>query len=68
MSWRALLFAGVLAIVTGCAFGLAPVVQAARARLEGALDSGSRGSGSVVAAPLRAALTVAQVACAVLPS
>jgi len=66
VSWRALLFAGVLAIVTGCAFGLAPVVQAARARLEGALDSGSRGSGSVVAAPLRAALTVAQVACAVL--
>ena len=29
VSWRALLFAGVLAIVTGCAFGLAPVVQAA---------------------------------------
>ena len=66
MSWRALLFAGGLAIVTGCSFGLAPVVQAARSRLEGALDSGSRGSGSTVAAPLRAALTVAQVACAVL--
>jgi predicted permease len=66
VSWRALLFAGGLAIVTGCASGLAPVIQAARTRLEGALDAGSRGAGSTVAAPLRAALTVAQVACAVL--
>ena len=66
VSWRALLFAGGLAIGTGCAFGLAPVIQAARTRLEAALDSGSRGSGSTVAAPLRAALTVAQIACAVL--
>ena len=66
VSWRALLFAGGLAIVTGCCFGLAPVVQASRIRLEGALDSGSRGSGGTLAAPLRAALTVAQVACAVL--
>ena len=66
VSWRALLFAGALAIVTGCSFGLAPVAQALRARLNGALDSGSRGSGGTVAAPLRAALTVAQVAFAVL--
>jgi putative ABC transport system permease protein len=66
VSWRALLFAGLLAIVTGCGFGMAPVVQVARTRLRGALDAGGRGSGSVIAAPLRAALTVAQVACAVL--
>jgi predicted permease len=66
VSWRALLFAGGLAILTGCGFGLAPVAQALRARLDGAFDSGSRGSGGTVAAPLRAALTVAQVACAVL--
>jgi putative ABC transport system permease protein len=66
VSWRALLFAGGLAILTGCSFGLAPVAQAVRARLDGAFDSGSRGSVGTVAAPLRAALTVAQVACAVL--
>jgi putative ABC transport system permease protein len=66
VSWRALLFAGGLAILTGCSFGLAPVAQAAQTRLQGALDSGARGAGGTVAAPLRAALTVAQVACAVL--
>jgi predicted permease len=66
VSWRALLFAGALAIVTGCCFGLAPVAQVVRARVNGALDSGSRGSGGTVAAPVRAALTVAQVAFAVL--
>ncbi len=66
LNWRALLFAGVLAIVTGCASGLAPIVQLARGRRRSVIAPGGRGSGSAVASRLRATLTVAQVACAVL--
>ena len=66
LSWRVLLFTGGISILTGCAFGLAPVLNALRLRLRTVLDSGGRGGGSAVAGPLRAALTVAQVACAVL--
>jgi predicted permease len=66
VSWRALVFAGALAIVTGCGFGLVPLVQAARLRVRAALDSGGRGTAGVVARRMRAALAIAQVACAVL--
>jgi putative ABC transport system permease protein len=66
LNWRMLLFAGAIAIVTGCMFGFAPVVHALRVRLRTAMESGTRGGGRVVAGPLRAALTVAQIACAVL--
>ena len=66
LNWRVLAFTGVLAVLTGCAFGLAPVLQAVRIRLRRALDSGGRGGGRLVAGPVRSALTIAQVACAVL--
>ena len=66
VSGRALLFAGVLAIATGCGCGLAPVAQAARFQLRTVLDAGGRAGGSALAGRLRAALTIAQVACAVL--
>jgi putative ABC transport system permease protein len=56
----------VVSILTGCAFGIAPVLSALRLRLRTVLDSGGRGSSPVVAGPLRAVLTVAQIACAVL--
>jgi predicted permease len=66
LNWRVLLFTGGLSVLTGCAFGLAPVLHALRLRLRTVLDSADRGGGRTVAGPLRAALTIAQIACAVL--
>ena len=66
LNWRVLAFTAALAVITGCAAGSAPVLQALRLRLRTALDSGGRGGRQAVAGPLRAALTIAQVACAVL--
>jgi len=66
LNWRVLLFTSGLSILTGCAFGIAPVLHALRLRLRTALDSGGRGNGRAVAGPLRAALTIAQISCAVL--
>ena len=66
LDWRVLAFTGGLAILTGCAFGLAPALQALRLRVRTALDAGGRSGGRLVAGPVRAALTIAQIACAVL--
>ncbi len=66
MNWRVLAFAGTLAIVTGCAFGLAPILQARRANLTQALESGGRGGGSSASLRLRTALAMGQIALAVL--
>jgi predicted permease len=66
VNWRVLGATAALAILSGCAFGLAPVVQAWRMRLRGAMDGGARDGRRAVSWPLRASLTVAQVACAVL--
>ena len=66
LNWRALAFTAGLAAITGCAFGLAPVSKAMRIRLRAILDAGGRGGDRAVAGPVRAALTVAQIACAVL--
>ncbi|HEX6463492.1 MAG TPA: ABC transporter permease, partial [Vicinamibacterales bacterium] len=65
LSSRALLASGALAVVTGCAFGCAPVVHALRLGLRKALESGGRGA-SEDAGRVRAALAIAQVGCAVL--
>ena len=64
-NWRMLCFTGAIAMGAGCLFGLAPVLQARRASLRAALDAGGRGAGRTVAGPFRAALTVAQIAAAV---
>ena len=67
LNWRAFAFTGILAVLTGCAFGLAPVLQALRTRPGAVSDSSGRGGGhGAVAAPIRSALVIAQVACAVL--
>ena len=66
LNWRVLGFTAALAVITGCAAGSAPVLQALRLRLRAALDSGGRGGRQAVAGPVRAALTIGQVACAVL--
>lgn len=65
LNGRALLASGALALLTGCAFGCAPVLHARRLGLRTALESGGRGA-SAASGRLRAALTIAQVACAVL--
>jgi predicted permease len=66
LNWRVLVFTAIIAVLTGCAFGLAPVAQALRLRVRAVLDSGSRGGRQAVAGRLRTALTVGQIACAVL--
>ena len=66
LNWRVLAFTGVLGVLTGCTFGLAPVLRALRLKLRSALDAGGRGGGGTVAMPLRSALTIGQIACAVL--
>ncbi len=66
LNWRVLAFTGALAILTGCAFGLAPVLQALRIKLRPTLESGGRSGGRSIARPFRTALAVAQIACAVL--
>ncbi len=65
LNWRVLAFTGALGMLTGCAFGLAPVARALRLKLRSALDAGGRGGGGTVAMPLRSALTIGQIACAV---
>jgi len=66
LNWRVLAFTGTLGVLTGCALGLAPVLRALRLKLRSALDAGGRGGGGTVSMPLRSALTIGQVACAVL--
>jgi len=63
---RALLFAGAISLFTGCAFGLVPMLNALRIRLTAVVDSGGRNGEPTVAGPVRSALTIAQIACAVL--
>ena len=62
LNWRVLVFTGVLALITGCAFGLAPMLQTRRLRLRSSLDSGGRGGGCGGAGRFRRLLTVAQIA------
>ena len=66
LDWRALLFTGVVAVVTGCAFGLAPVLHTVRLQLRAALDAGGRAGSGVAAGPVRKLLAIAQIGCAAL--
>ena len=65
MNWRVLAFAAAVSLVTGCVFGLAPVLHARRASLTRSMDSGGR-AGTGVSDRLRSSLTIAEVAVAVL--
>jgi predicted permease len=60
---RVLLFAAVLAVVTGLVFGLLPALQASRTDIQGVLKADSPGSGSR-RSRLRSAFLVAQVSLA----
>lgn len=66
LNGRALVVCAALALLSGAAVGFAPVLYALRLRLRSALDSGGRSAGAAVSGRLRQALTIGQVACAVL--
>ena len=53
LNWRVMAFTGGLAVLTGCSFGLAPVLRALRLKLRSALDAGGRSGSGTVAMPLR---------------
>jgi predicted permease len=66
LDWRALLFSGLLAVLTGAAFGLVPVAHTLRLRLRAVLDAGGRSAGSGLTGSVRRALAVAQIGGAAL--
>ena len=66
VDWRTMLFTAGLALATGVAFGLAPVLYTLRLRLPAVLDGGARSGGRTVAGWVRSTLAIVQVACAVL--
>jgi predicted permease len=66
VNWRVLAFTGALAVVTGCLFGLGPVLHASRASLARLIESSGRGDSRPVSERLRSSLTIAQIALAVL--
>ncbi|HTR39783.1 MAG TPA: ABC transporter permease [Bryobacteraceae bacterium] len=66
IDWRVLVFTFGVSILTGIVFGLAPAAVTARADLNSALRSASRGSSSNRArSRMRDALVVSQIACCV---
>lgn len=66
IDWRVLVFTGVLAILTGFLFGLAPALQSSRTALASTLNAVARGAAASVSHRLRGALAVAEIALAVL--
>jgi len=66
IDWRVLFFSGVLSILTGLLFGIAPALQSSRSELAGTLNSVARGAAAAVSHRLRGALAVAEIALAVL--
>jgi predicted permease len=66
MDWHVLAFTGVLATLTGIAFGLAPALHSAGGVLTESLNSGGRGTSLSVSQRLRSGLVIAEVAFAVL--
>lgn len=66
LDWRVLVFTGVLAIVSGLAFGLAPALQSSRSALTDSLNSAGRGAAISVSRRLRGSLATAEVALSVM--
>ena len=64
VDWRVLLFTGTLCMATGVGFGLAPAFSAARTADVTPVSLSGRASTAAVHRRLRAALVVAEVACA----
>ena len=66
LDWRALFFSALLAVVTGAAFGLAPVAHTLRLQLRTVLDAGGRSGGSAATGRIRRLLAAGQIAGAAL--
>ena len=66
LNWRVLAFTGGLGILTGCASGWAPALQVLRPRLTASMQSGWGRTKRAGTGQLRAVLTIAQIACAVI--
>jgi predicted permease len=64
--WQIVAFAGVLSLLTGLTFGLAPALIASRQDLAIAIKSGGQRAAGAARARLRSALIVAEVALAVM--
>lgn len=65
LDWRVLLFTALLGILTGLAFGLAPVLQKSHVSLSDTLNSVARGAVVSVSKGLRGYLAVAEIALSV---
>lgn len=61
-----LLFAVLVAIVSGVLFGLAPALQSTRAELNDALKDGSKGSAGTHGAKIRSTLVIAEIAFSII--
>ena len=66
LDWRVLVFTGVLAIICGLAFGLAPALQSSGSALTDSLNSAGRGAAISVSRRLRGSLATAEVALSVM--
>jgi predicted permease len=66
LEWRALFFSALLAVVTGAAFGLAPVAHTLRLQLRTALDAGGRSGVGAATSRIRRLLAAGQIAGAAL--
>jgi predicted permease len=66
VNWRVLAFSGAVSVLTGCLFGLAPVLHVCRASLSRILEAGGRGGVRSIPQALRRSLAIVQIALAVL--
>lgn len=66
IDWRVLGFTGLLSLITGAMFGLAPAFHAARSGLAQVLNSGARGSTLAISQRLRNCLAIAEIGLAAL--
>jgi putative ABC transport system permease protein len=65
MGWEAMLFASLLSLLTGLAFGLAPALSASRHDLAGTIKMGGQRAAGTARARMRSALIMGEVAVAV---
>ena len=66
IDWRVLAFTGVLSLVTGAIFGLAPALQSVRSGFTQVLKSGARGSTLSASQRVRSSLAIAEIGLAAL--